>query len=249
VSALKKCLDCGILKALDDFPAAKKRTDGRGSYCTPCMNERSKVSYRRRQAAQGKSVRDRVNTDAMKFCPDCETLKPREDFPRSKNKKDGLGGYCKSCHNLRTKATVERLYGSARHFHLKRRYGISAAEVDAMIRAQGGLCLVCRERPAEHVDHDHLTGAVRGVLCFSCNGGLGQFRDRVDIMTKAITYLERTTWQKTLERPGVYRLTSPRPAPAASATSSLLPRPTSSRRGCACPRARWRHRTGRRSSR
>lgn len=100
-----------------------------------------------------------------------------------------------------------------------------------MVEAQGGQCLLCRERPAEHVDHDHLTGAVRGVLCFSCNGGLGLFRDRVDIMANAIEYLERTTWQKTLESPGVYRLTSPRPGAAASSTSSVLLRPRSSRRG------------------
>jgi hypothetical protein len=114
---------------------------------------------------------------------------------------------------------------------LKRRYGISAAEVDAMVEAQGGVCLICQERPAEHVDHDHLSGAVRGVLCFSCNGGLGQFRDRVDIMAKAITYLERTTWQKTLESPGVYRLTSPRPAAAASSGSSALLRRRTTGRG------------------
>jgi hypothetical protein len=63
--------------------------------------------------------------------------------------------------------------------------------VDALIEAAGGLCEICQERPAAHVDHDHETGKVRGVLCFSCNGGLGQFRDRVDIMLKAITYLER----------------------------------------------------------
>jgi hypothetical protein len=67
---------------------------------------------------------------------------------------------------------------------------MSAAEVDAWLEAQGGLCLVCEERPAEHVDHDHATGKVRGLLCFGCNGGLGQFRDRVDIMRNAIEYLE-----------------------------------------------------------
>jgi len=68
-------------------------------------------------------------------------------------------------------------------------------------------------------------------LCFNCNGGLGQFRDRIDILRKAIDYLERTTWQRTLVSTGVYQLTSPRPAAAASATSSELQRLISSRRG------------------
>ena len=226
----KQCPDCGIVKGLFEFPPAKMRSDGRGTYCRPCMNARSRDSYAGKRALEGKSVQPRLDEPGFRRCPDCDVIKPLEEFPQSRGARGGRGSYCKPCHNARGKASVEKRGGS-RHYHLKRRYGISAAEVDAMIEAQGGFCLICRERRAEHVDHDHLTGAVRGVLCFSCNGGLGQFRDRVDIMTKAITYLERTTWQKTLEAPGVYRLTSPRPEPAASATSSLPPRPTSSRRG------------------
>lgn len=227
----KVCRDCGAMKSLSEFPVQSKRSDGRGSYCNPCMNERRKASYRRRKAADGKPVKDRLDLPGFRRCPDCGEVKALEEFPRSRNAREGRGAYCKPCHNLRGKESKQRLYGGTRQYHLKRRYGISAAEVEAMVQAQGGLCLVCRERPAEHVDHDHLSGAVRGVLCFSCNGGLGLFRDRVDIMANAITYLERTTWQRTLEAPGVYRLTSPRPAAAASSTSSVLRRPASSRRG------------------
>lgn len=58
-----------------------------------------------------------------------------------------------------------------------------------MFAAQGGLCAVCRIAPAAHVDHDHATGRVRGLLCFNCNGGLGQFRDDVKVMQRAIRYL------------------------------------------------------------
>ena len=58
-----------------------------------------------------------------------------------------------------------------------------------MFDAQGGLCAICREAPAAHVDHDHATKLVRGLLCFNCNGALGQFRDRADLMLRAIAYL------------------------------------------------------------
>lgn len=58
-----------------------------------------------------------------------------------------------------------------------------------MLAEQGGRCAVCAERPAEHVDHDHVTGKVRGLLCFNCNGGLGQFRDDPQILELAIEYL------------------------------------------------------------
>jgi hypothetical protein len=83
---------------------------------------------------------------------------------------------------------LERVGGS-RTYHLKRRYGISAEEADAMLEAQGGVCAICRLAPAAHVDHDHATGAVRALLCFNCNGGLGQFKDDPDLLHAAAYYV------------------------------------------------------------
>lgn len=59
-----------------------------------------------------------------------------------------------------------------------------------MLAEQDGLCAICVQRPAEHVDHTHATGAVRGLLCFNCNGGLGQFRDDSELLDLAIDYLD-----------------------------------------------------------
>jgi hypothetical protein len=61
-----------------------------------------------------------------------------------------------------------------------------------MIEAQGGLCAICAgplDRP--HVDHDHETGKVRGILCFNCNAGLGKFKDSVEIADAATEYLRK----------------------------------------------------------
>jgi hypothetical protein len=185
----KLCPDCGEWKLVEDFPANARRTDGRGTYCRDCNKARCRAAYERRRAAEGKVAKRQVPqpTDPrLRRCPDCERVQPLTAFPRSGS---GRGTYCKPCHNARGKQSVASRGGS-RHYHLTRRYGISATEVDALIEAQGGVCLICEERPAEHVDHDHATGAVRGILCFGCNGGLGQFRDRVDIMRNAIEYLE-----------------------------------------------------------
>ncbi len=79
--------------------------------------------------------------------------------------------------------------GGSRTYHLKRRYGITAAEADAMLAEQGGLCAICVRSPAEHVDHDHATGRVRALLCFNCNGGLGQFKDDADVLRAAADYV------------------------------------------------------------
>jgi hypothetical protein len=111
-----------------------------------------------------------------------------------------------------------------------RRYGIGAADADRMLEEQGGLCALCGEALAEHVDHCHEKGHVRGILCFNCNGGLGQFRDRVDILQKAIDYLERTRDPLWLSSDSTddFRLLSQRRGAAASPTSSEGSPPTSS---------------------
>ena len=61
---------------------------------------------------------------------------------------------------------------------------------DELVVQQGGVCAICGRPDPEHVDHDHETGAVRGILCFNCNGGLGQFRDSIDSLLTAASYLE-----------------------------------------------------------
>ena len=127
----------------------------------------------------------------MKRCPDCGESKPEDEFPRNKNYRDGRHPYCKPCHNARGKESKRRLYGGSRQYHLKHRYGIGADEFDQLVARQGGVCAICGREAPEHVDHDHLTGEVRGILCFNCNGGLGQFRDSTDALRSAVRYLEQ----------------------------------------------------------
>jgi hypothetical protein len=125
----------------------------------------------------------------MKRCADCKQTKPYDDFPRNKNTKDGYHCYCKACNNARTYESRQRLHGGSRHYHLMHRYGIGADEFDELVKEQGGVCAICGRENPEHVDHSHDTGAVRGILCFNCNGGLGQFRDSIDALRAAATYL------------------------------------------------------------
>ncbi|TYB70192.1 hypothetical protein FXF51_03755 [Nonomuraea sp. PA05] len=77
-----------------------------------------------------------------------------------------------------------------RTYHLSQRYRMRHEDVERMISAQHGLCVVCWDRPPEHVDHCHRTGAVRFALCLPCNTGIGQFRDDEAVVWRALSYVE-----------------------------------------------------------
>lgn len=90
--------------------------------------------------------------------------------------------------------------GYRRDAILQRSYGISEADYDAMLAAQDGRCALCGKPPKPggvraasrlHVDHDHLTGAVRLLLCGTCNHGLGNFYEDPGLMRRAAEYVER----------------------------------------------------------
>ena len=111
---------------------------------------------------------------------------------------------CRSCsRQLPLSAFGVREGGKPRHQcktcvtdkHYKRTYGISLKDYDKMFQEQGGVCKICN-LPGKHklhdrlcVDHDHITGKVRGLLCDSCNRGIGYLKDDERILQQAIEYL------------------------------------------------------------
>lgn len=85
-----------------------------------------------------------------------------------------------------------------REANLKRAYGITQSDYERILAGQGGGCAICgntkpngRSRKYLHVDHCHDTGAVRGILCATCNSGLGSFSDNIGKLEKAVLYLKR----------------------------------------------------------
>lgn len=92
-------------------------------------------------------------------------------------------------------ANPELMRRIQRRNDLKRMYGITPEEYDALLEKQGGGCGVCgaTENPPHgylSVDHCHSTGAVRGLLCNKHNLGIGHFGDDPDELRQAIAYLE-----------------------------------------------------------
>jgi hypothetical protein len=195
----KTCPDCSELKAITEFGRNRSRADGLAAYCKVCFQARANAHYRRKQAALGREVRERVEIEGMRRCARCGEIKAIGDFHRAASKASGLNCYCKTCRSE---------YGSENH--LRRSYGLDRGAVRRLVAEQQGLCALCEDRAAAHVDHDHVTGAVRRVLCSRCNLALGHFSDDIDLLERAIHYLRDTTWQRTQVAAGVYQLTSPR---------------------------------------
>lgn len=87
-----------------------------------------------------------------------------------------------------------RVIAIRRKSNLKTRFGITVEQYETMFLNQNGRCAICGREPdlqRLHVDHDHKTGRVRGLLCMTCNTALGKFSDDPELLRKAIEYLER----------------------------------------------------------
>lgn len=76
-----------------------------------------------------------------------------------------------------------------------RDYGLTRDDFDAILEHQKGVCAICEQPEVGkkgnlHIDHDHNTGEIRGLLCKDCNTTLGQMKDNPDLLRKAAAYLE-----------------------------------------------------------
>lgn len=143
-----------------------------------------------------------------KKCKKCGHTKERSKFSKSGNaSKDTIKNSCKACDKLQTAAyqiknkdkIALRKKGRAkesREWHLRTTYGLSIESYDAMHKSQNGCCKICsiveKHAPRQilYVDHDHDTGAVRGLLCGKCNTAIGLLQDSSEFTIKATTYLQ-----------------------------------------------------------
>lgn len=92
-------------------------------------------------------------------------------------------------------AYLEKNRIRVRNYTRLKLYGMSVEAFDAMFDAQGRVCAICKAEPASsrdtHVDHDHETGNIRGILCGSCNKGIGNMADNPGRLRAAADYIEQ----------------------------------------------------------
>lgn len=145
----------------------------------------------------------------MQVCKDCDRKLPFSEFSRVPDMRLGIRKVCKRCHSKKSMAWVTANPDKALNAHLLRNFGITLEQYNTLLAEQGGTCAVCGALPTDArnhrrggarrfaqrlvVDHDHVTGKVRGLLCSMCNTGIGALRDEAATVRLALEYLENRT--------------------------------------------------------
>lgn len=143
-----------------------------------------------------------VGSEPSHPCSGCGRSFPEVEFfvrRRGKDAKRYWQSACKECSRRRSRAATnsktEAGLTRSRQYYLKKRYGMTLDDWQTLWAAQSERCGLCGAAETDgkywHVDHDHTSGVVRGILCHGCNTGLGNFRDDPSRLELAINYLRR----------------------------------------------------------
>lgn len=144
--------------------------------------------------------RDRDSFGDTKLCKGCDRDLPLDVFNKRASAPDGRAYKCCECD-----AQYQKKYQAQEHVkeknreyhrkhHLERTYGVTPEQYAEMLFIQGGRCAACTsdgDGKKLHLDHNHETGEVRGLLCWNCNAAIGLLKEDVDRLRNLIAYLER----------------------------------------------------------
>ena len=159
---MKRCTKCGVVQALEDFPRDRSRVDGRFPYCKRCHA----------------SAQDRQRRSWSEERLEAQRAKERTAYSAWRASDEA------SAEVIRVESQL-------------RRYGLTPHDYEALLARQGGKCgfARCQRRPEDerhgrlHVDHCHVTGVVRGLLCFHHNAMLGHAADDPESLADGAAYL------------------------------------------------------------
>lgn len=166
------------------------------AHCTECRRERQ-IANRAKHAAR---IHERYNNDP-EFRARCqESVRRFQATPefkvyRREYQQRRYRGDPAFREMRKASAASDRKNGKNSGGYRWSVLGVSVEAFTAIIKAQNGMCAICGNvldgGRQTHLDHNHATGQVRGVLCRGCNHGIGHFRENVEMMMSAIRYLEK----------------------------------------------------------
>jgi hypothetical protein len=143
----------------------------------------------------------------MKICSKCKVERPLTEYHKSSIHKGGHNPQCRTCFNktrrenrdpvkaaAHAKAWYARNKHRVREKQIRVKYGLTMEQYSNMVTGQQNKCKICEKEmtgPKEPaIDHCHITGSVRDLLCANCNAALGLLQDDPDIIQNAARYVE-----------------------------------------------------------
>ena len=201
---MKSCSRCSQSKPIGEFHKSSEAKCGRASQCKKCDNARRTEWYRKKSVELGKSpqiytlLAKELRAIGMKQCPKCKEKKKIESFYEYTDS-GKRASYCIVCTSEYQKTLPKNKPTEARRKQnrnnlLLRKYKVTLEDYERMLQEQDGKCAICEEVNFDRslaVDHDHVTGAVRQLLCSKCNIAIGFLRENPRIARNVATYLER----------------------------------------------------------
>ena len=177
---MKTCRDCKRPQPEDAFPVDRSKTSQRRPYCRSCAAKRTR------------QYQDRLRADPERFerARERNRIRCRERYYRNLDR-----SRCEAREASRAKGFEER-----KAHNLWQRFEITLDEYNHKWANQNGVCAICKQPETATdrgrvrmlaVDHNHLTGAIRDLLCGDCNKGIGSFRENIALLQAAIDYLRR----------------------------------------------------------
>lgn len=133
-----------------------------------------------------------------KQCSKCKEIKNKSEFHKRTGRPRGVQSVCKVCKSwIKPKNPI--FPEENREYFIKHKYKVDSKYIDFLFASQEHKCAICKTTESKgrwgsfHIDHNHSTGKVRGLLCHACNTGIGLMKENIEILKEAVRYLEDDT--------------------------------------------------------
>jgi hypothetical protein len=198
----KRCITCGVLKDenKENFIFRTDTKKFRGT-CRVCLAKRQREVYKanNEESISYRTEREKLLAKGFLRCFDCGGIMTLDKFNNHNKGFAGKKTHCKECQKIRKSKCIENNKDTHKNNQKKwqltrrlRKYGLTLEQYEVIMLKQNNKCRICGDSISMKtvaIDHCHNEGHVRGVLCGTCNSGLGFFKDNTESLKKAIDYL------------------------------------------------------------